>query len=177
MPNVRRHAAGLALAAAFLTATPAICADAAPRPSAHNMELARHLFAGMHMDRMMDGMVKNMMPAMVAQMRKANPSVTDEQAQVVTEAMTESSNTLMAQVMDRMIPLYASTFTEKELQDLVTFYDGPSGQAMLAKMPLLMAKMTPIMTDLMPGMMADVNAKVCAKIDCSKKAAPSAPKS
>jgi len=176
MLNARRRLAGLALAAACLTATPALCADA-PAPNAHGLELSRHLFAEMHMDRMMDGMMKNMMPAMVAQMRKANPAITDEQAQILGEAVTEASQGLMAKVTDQMIPLYASTFTEKELQDLVAFYDGPSGQAMLAKMPILMAKVTPVMAELMPGMTADVHRRVCAKIDCSKMAAPPAPKS
>ena len=176
MLNARRYAAGLALGAALLTASPGVCADA-PAPGAHNLELARHLFVGMHMDRMMEGMMKNMTPVMIEQARKRNPSMTAEQAQAVTEAVSESSQAMMSKMIERMVPLYASTFTEKELQDLVAFYDGPSGQAMLAKMPLLMSKMTPVMAELMPDMAADVRTRICAKTDCSKMAAPPAPKS
>jgi hypothetical protein len=161
-----------AAAGAILIAQPCAAADAAP---AHNLELAQRLFTGMHMDQMMSGMMRNMMPAMVAQARKANPAMSDAQAQAITEATTESSQAMMAKIMDRMIPLYASTFTEKELQDLVNFYEGPSGQAMLAKMPVLMAKMTPIMTEMMPEMQADIRRRICSKIDCSKSATPPAP--
>ena len=162
----------VAAVGAILVAQPCAAADAAP---AHNLELARRLFTGMHMDQMMAGMMRNMMPAMVAQARKTNPAMSDAQAEAITEATTQSVQAMMSKTMDRMIPLYASTFTEKELQDLVNFYEGPSGQAMLAKMPTLMSKMTPIMTEMMPEMQADIRRRVCAKIDCSKSAAPPAP--
>ena len=38
-----------------------------------------------------------------------------------------------------------------------------------------MAKMTPMVTEMMPDMQADVRQRICAKIDCSKSAAPPAP--
>jgi hypothetical protein len=47
---------------------------------------------------------------------------------------------------------------------------------MLAKMPTLMNKMAPMVTDLMPEMVADMTKRICAKTDCSKRAAPAAPK-
>jgi hypothetical protein len=174
MSSLRRAIAGLACAMTVAAGTPAICADAPP--NGHNLELARHLFGGMHMDTMMAGMTKNMVPAMIEQARKANPAMSPAQAEAITEAVTQSSQAMMGKVMDRMIPLYASTFTEKELQDAVAFYDGPSGQAMLAKMPVLMAKMTPMMVELMPEMQADMRKRLCEKIDC-KTIAPAAPKS
>jgi len=172
MFKLHRFLACVAAVGAILAAQPCAAADAAP---AHNLELARRLFTGMHMDQMMAGMMRNMMPAMVAQARKTNPAMSDAQAEAITEATTQSVQAMMSKTMDRMIPLYASTFTEKELQDLVNFYEGPSGQAMLAKMPTLMSKMTPIMTEMMPEMQADIRRRVCAKIDCSKSAAPPAP--
>jgi hypothetical protein len=122
------------------------------------------------MDQLMSGMLKNMVPAMIEQARKANPALSQAQADAVTAAVTESTQAMMSKMMDRMIPLYASTFTEKELQDLVAFYEGPTGQAMLAKMPLLMSKMTPMMVELMPEMQADVRQRLCAKIDCKADA-------
>jgi hypothetical protein len=169
----RRAIAGLATAAAILAATPAICADAAPNP--HSLELAKKLFGEMKMDQMMDGMMRQMTPAMVAQARKTNPNLTDEQARAVTEAVTEASHDLMAKVVERVAPLYAETFTEKELQDLVNFYDSPSGHAMLEKMPKMMANMGPMMAELMPEMTADVTRRLCSKTDCTKMNAPAKP--
>jgi hypothetical protein len=176
MLNLRYRAIGFVLAASLATATPAMCADA-PAGNAHSLALAKHLFAEMHMDQLMGGMMKNMTPVMIAQARKANPALTEDQAQIITEAVSESSRAMMAKAIERFIPLYASTFTEKELEDLVAFYDGPTGQAMLNKMPVLMSKMGPVMTELMPDMMADVNQRICSKMDCSKRAAPPASKS
>jgi uncharacterized protein len=174
MQPIRRAIACLAAATAIVAATPAFCADAAPNP--HSLELANKLFAEMHMDQMMDGMMRQMTPMMVEQARKANPNLSAEQAQAVTDAVTESMQGLMQKLQARMIPLYASTFTEKELQDLVTFYEGPSGQAMLAKMPVLMSKLGPTMAELTPEMTADVQRRLCSKTDCSKMAAPPKPK-
>ena len=175
MSKLRSFLAGVAAGTAILAGSPSAAADAAP--SAHNLDLARRLFTDMHMDQTMAGMMRSVMPAMVAQVRKANPAMSDAQAQAITEATTQSSQAMMGKIMDRMIPLYASTFTEKELQDLVNFYEGPSGRAMLAKMPTLMAKMTPIMVEMMPEMQADIRQRVCSKIDCTKSGAPAAPKS
>ena len=164
----------LAAAAALcitVTAAPALAAD--PAPSAHQMELAKRLFTDMQMDRMMNSMMAQMTPAMAAQMRKTNPNITAEQAQAVTEAVNESMAGLMARLLDRMIPLYAETFSEKELQELVAFYEGPTGRAMLAKMPALTAKMAPMMTEMMPEITADIQRRICAKTDCTKmRAAP-----
>jgi hypothetical protein len=174
MLNLRYAAAGLA-AIAVLGATPAVCADAAA-PNAHSEALARKLFTEMHMDQLMGNMMHQMLPAMIAQQQKANPHLSEHDAQVISEAVGESMDGLMQKVIDRSIPLYATTFTEKELQDLVNFYDTPSGQAMLAKMPVLTTKMIPIVTELMPEMTADVTRRICSKIDCTKRAAPPAPK-
>ena len=174
MLNLRHAVAGLAAAAAILSGAPAVGADAtAPNPRSE--ALARKLFAEMHMDQMMGNMFRQMGPAMIAQQRKANPALTDHDAQAISDAVAESMDGFMQKVIERTIPLYATTFTEKELQDLVNFYDTPSGQAMLAKMPALTTKMIPIVTEMMPEMTADLTKRICSTIDCSKRAAPAAP--
>jgi hypothetical protein len=173
MLNLRHVVAGIA-AVAILGATPALCADAAA-PNAHSEALARRLFAEMHMDQMMGNMMRQMAPAMIAQQRKASPNLTERDAKAISDATAESMDAFMQKVIDKSIPLYATTFTEKELQDLVNFYDTPSGQAMLTKMPILTNKIVPIVTEMMPEMTADLTRRICAKTDC-KRAAPAAPK-
>jgi hypothetical protein len=173
MFKLQRAIAGLAVVCIIAAGTPAVCADAPVNP--HRLELARKLFAQMQMDQMMDGMMRQMTPTMIAQARKTNPNLTDEQAKAITEAVTESASDLMKKVMDRVAPLYAETFTDKEMQDLVDFYDSPSGRAMIAKMPTMAAKMGPMMQDLAPDMVADVQRRICTKTDCTKLAAPGKP--
>jgi uncharacterized protein len=174
MSSIRRVLACLAATTAIIAATPALCADAAPSP--HSLELANKLFTDMHMDQMMGDMMRQMTPMMMEQARKANPNLTADQAQAVTDAVSEAMQGLIQKVQARMIPLYASTFTDKELQDLVNFYDGPTGQAMLAKMPVLMSKLGPTMAELTPELTADIQRRVCSKTDCSKMGAPPKPK-
>jgi uncharacterized protein len=174
MLNLRRAAVGLVAAAAVFAGTPAICADA-PVPNAHSLELARKLFSEMHMEQLMGNMVRQMAPAMMEQTRKRNPNLSAADAQVISDAMAASMDDLMKKVTERSIPLYASTFSEKELQDLVNFYDGPTGQAMLAKMPVLMSKIAPMAAELAPEMVTDMTKRICAKTDCSKRTAPASP--
>ena len=173
MLKLRRAAAVFAVSAAMILATPAICADAAPNP--HSLELAKKLFADMHMDTMMTSALSQMTPALVAQMRQSNPNLSEAEARIITDVVTASTSDMIHKVMDRAAPLYAETFTEKELQDLTDFYNTPSGQAMLAKMPVLMSKMTPIVTELMPEMTADIRTRLCAKVACPKTNTPPKP--
>ena len=52
------------------------------------------------------------------------------------------------------VKLYADAFTEEQLDDILTFYRSPSGQAMLGRMPELLPKAMEIsqrrMTEIMP---------------------------
>ncbi len=178
MLNARNLVASLAGAATLLVGSPAVCADASAAPaapSAHNLVLARRLFTDMHIEQVMSDVMKNVAPALVAQEMKSNPALSQAQAEAVTKAIADSNQMMMGKIMDRMIPLYASTFSEKELQDLVTFYEGPTGRAMLEKMPTLMAKISPIVVELMPEMQADLRKRLCSTTDC-RTASPAAPK-
>ena len=170
MLRLPRVAAVLVASAALVTAAPAAAGDTPP--SAHSVELAKRLFSELNMAQMSQAMMSQVGPALVTQARKANPSLTDEQAKAISEAVAESTAALMTKVQDRMVPLYASTFTEKELQDLADFYDSPSGRAMVRKMPELAARLGPVMAELMPQMTADVQRRICAKTDCAQLKRP-----
>ena len=176
---IRRGAIGLAatLAATTMLAPPAVLAEpaapTAPPPTARQLELAHRYTLAIHMDRMMDGMMKNMMPAMMAQMTK-DSNLTDAQRQAIAEASAEAAQEMLDRLMKDMEPVMAETFTEKELSDLVTFYEGPTGRAVIEKTPQMMAKLMPVMIAHMPQMQAEIRAKLCAKIDCKALAKPPA---
>lgn len=171
---MRRFGKGLAagIAAFALIASPG--ARAADAGDAHKLALARQLFAGMNMAQLMDSVTTSMGASMLAQLRKSNPQLSEEQAKAISEAVSESAREVLPKVTERMVPLYAQTFSEKELEDSVAFYSSPSGKAILAKMPTLMAQMGPIMQEITPELIASMQKRVCAKTDCSKlgKAAP-----
>jgi len=59
-----------------------------------------------------------------------------------------------AKARPMLVKVYADTYTEEEVDGIVTFYKSPAGQAMLQKMPLLiqrsMAFSQQMVSDLMP---------------------------
>lgn len=176
MLNFRRVAACVTVAVTLLAGSPAMCADElAPDPQ--RLEMAKHLFSVLHMDRTIDQTMRTMVPAMLEQLRKTNPSLTAERSQIVADSVTEAVGPIMTKMIARSIPFYATTFSARELRDMIDFYEGPSGQAMLNKMPLITAKITPMMAEILPEMTAEVDRRVCAKIDCSTRTAPPAPTS
>ena len=175
---MRRFAKGLAVGIAALAlagAAPAV--SAADAPDAHKLALARQLFAGMNMNQLMDSVTKSMGDSMLTQLRKSNPKLSEEQARAISEAIGESARDVLPKVTERMVPLYAQTFSEKELEDSVAFYASPSGKAILAKMPALMSQMGPIMQEITPELIVDMQKRVCAKTDCSKLGKPGQPSS
>ncbi|HEX3699379.1 MAG TPA: DUF2059 domain-containing protein [Phenylobacterium sp.] len=173
MFTAKRLAAGLSAAVLLIAAAPAFCADAAP--DGHKLELAKRYFGAIHMDVMMDQMMSRMMPAMSEAMaRQSGAALSPDMRKAIDDSVLESQHVMLAKMTEKMIPVVAETFTEKELQDLVTFYEGPTGQAVIAKTPLLTAKMMPTIISLVPEVQADVQRRLCARIDCSKMA-PGAP--
>ncbi|MDP3174827.1 MAG: DUF2059 domain-containing protein [Phenylobacterium sp.] len=141
------------------------------QPSARSLDLTRRYFLAMHMDRTMHATIRAMAPVVVERMAKANPAMTPAQRQAIVDVAGESSQAMVARMMDRLTPIFATTFTEKELEDLVAFYESPTGQALVAKSPTFSAKMAPAMKELMPTMKADMETRLCARLTCAPKTA------
>jgi len=161
--------------AALLIAGAAAAQATPPPPGARQLELAHRYIQAVHMEKMMDGVMKSMMPAMIAQMPK-NPNMTDDQRQAVAEASAETALHMMGKVMTQMEPIMAETFSEKELGDLVAFYEGPTGQAVIAKTPQITTRLMAVAFAQMPEMQAEMRARICAKIDCKATDNGSSPK-
>ena len=89
--------------------------------------------------------------------------------------MRQVSQNMMTKIGAQMAPILAEVFTEKELEDVVAFYEGPSGKAMIEKTPQLGAKMAPLMKDLMPEMQSEMIAGMCKVLDCDQKVPRSTP--
>ena len=145
---------------------------AAASPDPVKLELARRYYAAAHMDRMMSGMMRSMTPALQQSLAKANPSLTPDQRTAIAEASSEAAQDMMTKLIDRLLPTIADTFTEEELRGLIAFYEGPTGRAVIDKMPQLMAKVAPMAVELGPEMRDDLRRRLCEKTDCAKLATP-----
>ena len=142
-----------------------------PAPSAEKVALVKRYFAAIHFEQMMSGIVDQMTPAMMAQMRKTQPNITDAEFQAATEAVSESTNEFLKKVTEASIPVYADIFTVEELTKMDEFYETPVGQSIMAKVPEASQKLMPVVMTLMPEFQADVAKRMCSKIDCSAKKA------
>jgi hypothetical protein len=139
------------------------------------LELTRRYFAAMKMENTMMATVTAVMPQMMTRLARNNPNMTEDEKKAVVEAAAQSSRAMIGRMMEKMAPVFAESFTEEELQNLVNFYESPTGQALVAKTPAFAAKMNPTLNQLMPEMMADMQSRLCAKVVCVAKSA-SAPR-
>ncbi|WP_069660591.1 DUF2059 domain-containing protein [Arcticibacter eurypsychrophilus] len=120
------------------------------------------LFQIMKSDKMMNGMMDNMMAIMGQQggMLKNN-----EDNKAFTEYMnyvTQEGKLLMKKIMNEdMVTLYSKYFTNDEIQYYIDFYATPAGKKMLELTPTIQKEfMTSFMANDMPSFQAKLKVKL-----------------
>ena len=129
------------LAALLLAGMSVASAGDAPHPS---QQAVQRLISLMQMDQMLDQMRGQMKKAMVlgAQQASNGKLDADEQA-IVDKYLNNLSDVLFASLSDDkfkkvVFSMYADNFSEKEISDMIAFYQSETGQAMIRKMPAIM---------------------------------------
>lgn len=155
------------LALSSVLALPAV---ASAEPSAKALALTRRMVAAMHIDETMVPMMRSMSQQQFDGVFAQQKGLTDAQKAALTRAISEAidetySDGLMQKIMDKLIPAYAEVYTEEELQGVVDFYESPIGQSVLRKMPQLGVVAGKSMSEMMPSMMADMNARLAKKLE------------
>jgi hypothetical protein len=112
-----------------------------------------------HADHLIQQVIATMRPMMLEQMKKAN--LPDNAQAASTEIQQRLMDWLQNQLSwDRLKPaymkIYAETFTEQEIGQIVDFYKSPGGQAMLSKMPQLMQKSMTVTQEMMRDSMPEI---------------------
>ncbi len=100
----------------------------------------------------MDGMYKHM---------TANMNIPEKDKPVMDKYLTKYTAMVKEEMSwdklkDPMEKIYASVYTEEEMQGIVTFYKSATGQKMLSKMPELMQASNGIMQDAVKNMMPKI---------------------
>ncbi len=128
---------------------------------------AEQLFMLLHMDTMMDqlmGGVKKQVQQITESMPGADQATPEQKKQI-----TDFQQRVMDLVNQKIgwkalepdfINLYASTYTEEELDGIVAFYKSPVGQKMMEKTPELMTKSTQITQQRMSELQPQLNQMV-----------------
>ena len=125
-----------------LPLTPLARADDATKATKIN-----ELFALTHVDHLTDQMANQMLGQMNNRMKQetAGSQLTPKQNQIMSDFTGKIAEMIHGQlswnkVKPQFVTLYASTYTEPEIDSILAFYRSPAGQTMMAKLPELNAK-------------------------------------
>jgi hypothetical protein len=125
---------------------------------------AEQLFTVLRMDQMMDQLMDGVMKQ-VEQITQSMPG-TDQVTPEQKKQIADFQQRILALVNQKLgwkalepdfITLYATTYTEEELDGILAFYKSPVGQKMLEKTPELMAKSTEITQQKMRQIQPEMN--------------------
>lgn len=141
---------------------------AAPAPS-KALDCARRYNKAMRMADTMEGVMRGMMPVMMQQYGGSGKS--DAEA-LVLDAIVESTREIVPAMMDALAAPMVATFTEAEVCGLADFYESPVGQGVVTKMPAFSQQSADAMAKFMPLLQADMNRRICRKIDCNVESSP-----
>jgi hypothetical protein len=94
-----------------------------------------------------------------------------EVKQAMLDAATAAVHAKVPEFLDKTAVIYARVFTEKQLTDIVAFYDSPSGKAFVAKTGEAAGPMAELIRSLGDDIQRDTRQRFCAKEPDSCKAA------
>jgi hypothetical protein len=106
------------------------------------------------------------------------PAKADEVRQAMLDAADEAVKDKLPEFIQKSAVIYARVYTEKELSDIVAFYDSPSGKAFVAKTSVAAAPMADMIQSLGMEIQIQTRDRFCAREPASCKTTsttPSAP--
>lgn len=129
---------------AVLVVVLAVAPCSARADEASKQAKVKELFATMHMDHMLDQMMSSIQKEVqtMTEHTQSAQSMTPEQKKLTQDFMDKAMKIVTDSVgwtvlEPDYVKLYASTYTEAEIDGILAFYKSSVGQAMLAKTPEL----------------------------------------
>lgn len=159
-------AAALSVAAPSAPARAAEVPQSAPaEPSARQLELTRR-----YIDLTATDQFEDALREMIFDQAAVDPGTRDmpeEDRQFLVELTAELTADMIPQMLDRMVPVYARTFTEAELEALIAFYETEMGRAILHKTVEVMPEATRAAMGVMPQIFDKMAARICQHYGCT----------
>ena len=153
--------------AALALALPAAAQTAEPAPSPAALEHARHVIQSMHAEKLYDQMIAAIETSVISATTKNLPTEKQTYAQTFGRAYLEEIRAVMPKLTDEMAVIYATDFTEQQLNDIDQFYGSPTGQAVLAKTPRIGQQLIPFLMAQIPDALTHAFEKTCEKTTCT----------
>jgi uncharacterized protein len=113
--------------------------------------------------------VRSMTTAMSLQFATAMDDRHEERAKAIVAAVGDGMNSIMPQITDASVSAIARDFTLAQLRDILAFYESPTGQVALRRLPAIQRQSTSVMVQYLPQMMAGVEDSFCSRVRCSAK--------
>ena len=170
-----KHIIAILAAGACLTASAAV----AQAPSPRAIGLAKRYVALAEARKILEDEGPTVAQYMISKVPApaGGEAKANEVKQAMLDAATAAVHAKMPEFLDKTAAIYARVFTEKELTDIVAFYDSASGKAFVAKTGDAAGPMAALIQSLGDDIQRDTRARFCAKEpdSCKLAAAPSAP--
>ncbi len=162
--------AAAAQTTAGTAAPPATAPSAAPADPA-KLELARQLFQANGGAEAFSNQLKVVFGAMSSMTKAAVPAGHEGLADAMMKDVADEELKLVPLLIEDSVEVYARTFTEKELRDMLAWANSDSGRSTRQKMPgmtvAIMQKMVPHMQALMPVLMKKTLDRACDEQKCT----------
>lgn len=136
----------------------------AGEPSARQLTLSRRYIELMQSDQL-SVMIRSAIEMTAGSEFDAAELPTEDRA-FMLDLVTELTTDMMPQMFDRMVPVYARTFSEEELLALIAFYDSDLGRSILQKTYASMPEANAAMMEVMPQMFEKMAARMCVRYGC-----------
>jgi hypothetical protein len=126
----------------------------------------KRLMSVMQIDKMVDNSMQQMQNAMkqqiTAQMATQGDSAKDELIGKFMDFVLSETTAIAKKMLNEDLPsIYEKHFTSEEINDLILFYESPTGKKMLEKTPEIGGEIMNIMTaKYMPGFSQKINEKM-----------------
>ena len=151
-------------AACALLAGPAL---AQSQPTARQIELSRR-YVQLAQGEQMEDALRQMMATDPATDLSDIPA---EDREFLLDLTSEILADLMPKMMEAMVPAYARTFTEEELEALVAFYDTEMGRSIIDKNFQVMPEINTAVASIMPELFQKMASRMCARYGCDPREA------
>lgn len=134
------------------------------QPSARQMHLSRRYVELTQSDQM-----EQAIRSLIVGEANADPSMREipaEDRAFMVDLATELTVDLMPQMLERLVPVYARTFSEEELTALVAFFDSDIGRSIAEKTLASTPEANAAMMSVMPQLLEKMATRVCARFGC-----------
>ena len=149
----------------FLAAAPAMAAPPSPESIERLLtitQMEKNMTASPQMSRQMIRTMADRQAArypITPEQRKKMDTMIDRLIVVMSEEMA------WPKMKPMLVQIYSESFTQEEVDGVLAFYESPAGEALIAKMPVVMQKSMQMVQQMMEPLMRRVEAELKAAIE------------